>query len=283
MKIGIAIPNKTGATSARLLVDWAIRAQERGFCSVAVSERLCYPGHDPLLTLAAAATATDTIDLCTNIIIGPLRTAEVLARQAETLASLSAGRFTLGLATGVRADDFSAAGRDFATRSADFDQQLESLHKIWSERDASADGPPAGVPAPIHLRVGGISAAAVRRAVRWADGWTAPGVEPEQVVPVAAQVRRCWSAAGRSGRPYLVAMLRFWLGDDVAAEADAFVRDFFAVLGAGTQAYAAATPRTAAHIRRHLAVLEDGGFDEVIFHPTAARLSQVDRLADIVL
>lgn len=130
MKISIALPNTVPGADGRLITDWARRAEERGFASLAATERLVYPGHDPLLALAAAAGATSRIGLLTNVLIGPLRTAPVLAKAVASLDSLSGGRFTLGVGPGVREDDFEAAGRAFDDRRAAFEEQLELLGQI---------------------------------------------------------------------------------------------------------------------------------------------------------
>ncbi|GGT16324.1 MULTISPECIES: LLM class flavin-dependent oxidoreductase [Streptomyces] len=278
MKIGIAFPNTVPGASGALQTRWAVRAEERGFSSVAATHRLCYPGHEPLAVLAAAAGATSRIGLSTNILVAPLTTAAVLAKEAATVASLAGDRVTLGLGPGVRADDFRAAGRDFAGRAAVFDAQLAELARL---RAKGGTGELPGAVPPVL--VGGVSRAAVRRAVRWADGWTAPGLEPERVAPWAEEVRAAWDSAGRAGRPRLVALSRYWLGEDVAEEAAAFVRQYFQVLGAEADSFVAKTPSTPEGIRDQVGRLAAAGFDEVIFHPTAARLAQVDRLADVLI
>ncbi|MET9415886.1 LLM class flavin-dependent oxidoreductase [Streptomyces klenkii] len=275
MRISIALPNTVPGADGALLTEWAKRAEDRGFASLAVTERLVYPGHDPLLTLAAAAAATSRIGLLTNVLIGPLRTAPVLAKSVATLATLSAGRLVLGLGPGVREDDFEAAGRSFAGRREAFEEQLELLGRGGEARPGAGPGVP--------VLVAGLSAAAVRRVVHRGDGWTAPGLEPEAVLPFAARVRRAWSEGGRSGAPRIVALARFALGEDVERESAAFVRDYFSVLGAEAEEFVAKTPRTPDRIRRVVAALADGGVDEVVMHPTAAALSQVDRLADVLL
>lgn len=278
MKIGIAFPNTVPGASGRLQIDWAVRAESRGFSTVAATQRLCYPGHEPLAVLAAAAAVTSRITLTTNILVAPLTTAAVLAKEAATVSSLAGGRFLLGLGPGVRADDFEAARRDFGSRGAAFDRQLAELARL---REHHA---PGSLPAPVPpLLIGGLSAAAVRRTVRWAEGWTAPGLTPDRIAPAAEQVREAWAAAGREGRPRLVALSRFWLGEEVAREAAGFVREYFGVLGDEADAFVAKTPRTPEQVREQVTALAAAGFDEVVFHPTAAHLSQVDRLADVLI
>jgi hypothetical protein len=46
MKIGIGLPNTVPGTPGGLLVDWAMRAEERGFAGLATIDRIVYPSHD---------------------------------------------------------------------------------------------------------------------------------------------------------------------------------------------------------------------------------------------
>lgn len=282
MRFTIALPNTIPGVDGRLMTRWAVRAEERGFGGLAATERVVYPSHDSLACLAAAAAVTDRIGLLSNILIGPLRGTAMLAKEAATLASLSGGRFSLGLAPGVREDDFAAAEREFVGRGERFDRQLRGLRRIWSGEEPGA-GLPLPPPVSIPLLVGGVSPAAIRRAAQLADGWTAPGLSPSQTLPLVKRVHQAWSECGRPGRPHIVALLRFVLGDDVAAESEAFLRHYFAVVGATVDDFVKETPRTPAQIREKVGVLADGGVEEIVFHPTVAQLSQVDRLADVLL
>lgn len=287
MEFGIALPNTIPGTSGKVLLDWAARAEERGFSSLAATERLVYPGYEPLTVLAAACGVTSRIRLMTNVLIAPLRSGALLAKTAAGLDQMCGGRLVLGLAPGVREDDFVAVQRDFGTRTTRFDHDLELMHRVW--RGDPLDGcdlpvaPPPVAGTAIPLLLGGISAAAARRVARWGMGWTAPGLSPQQTLAGAERVRREWQAAGRSGQPRVVMLLRFMLGSDVAEAARGFVRDYFAVLGAqAAEEFVASTPSDAKAIAESVRVFADCGVDEVVFHPTVADPSQVDRLADVL-
>ncbi len=56
------------------------------------------------------AGATERIRLQTEVLLGPLRTTALLAKQVATLDRMSGGRFTLGIGVGGRDDDHEAAG-----------------------------------------------------------------------------------------------------------------------------------------------------------------------------
>src|SRR2546426_3576627 len=121
MDIGIGLPNPVPGTPGRALVDWARRAEERGFAGLATIDRIAYPSYESLIALAAAAAATERIGLMTNILLGPTRNPILLAKESASLDQLSGGRFTLGIGVGFRPDDYEAAERDFANRGKRLD------------------------------------------------------------------------------------------------------------------------------------------------------------------
>jgi alkanesulfonate monooxygenase SsuD/methylene tetrahydromethanopterin reductase-like flavin-dependent oxidoreductase (luciferase family) len=286
MEIAIALPTMIPGTAGSTVLEWASRAETLGFSAVAATERVVYPGYEPISVLAAAAARTSRIGLLTNVLIAPLRSAVELAKQAAGLDQLSGGRFVLGLAPGVRSDDFTAMQRDYRGRVAELDRMLAVMHRIWAGEPVEGSRRPVA-PAPVNgtrvpTLMGGTTAAAAERVARWSDGWTAPGLTPQRTAVLADRVRRAWAVAGRSGRPRIVMLLRFALGADVDQAAQAFVRDYFAVLGPAAEDFVRNTPRTPAEITAGLRAFADCGVDQVVFHPTVADATQLDRLADAV-
>src|SRR6476469_1553472 len=100
MKIGIGLPSTISGTPGSHVLNWARTADEKGFSSLGVIDRVVYGNYEPLIALAAAAGATRTIRLMTTILIAPLRNPVGFAKQAASLDALSNGRLTLGLAVG---------------------------------------------------------------------------------------------------------------------------------------------------------------------------------------
>src|SRR5262249_56454997 len=109
MDIGIGLPNTLPDTPGTLLVEWARRAEQRGFTGLATIDRLVYPNYDSLIALAAAAGTTTRIGLVTNILVAPLYRPAILAKAAASLDQVSNGRLTLRLAAGGRGGAFAAA------------------------------------------------------------------------------------------------------------------------------------------------------------------------------
>jgi alkanesulfonate monooxygenase SsuD/methylene tetrahydromethanopterin reductase-like flavin-dependent oxidoreductase (luciferase family) len=287
MKIGIGLPNPVPGVAGTTLVAWAKRAEERGFASLATIDRLAYPGHDSLMSLAAAAGATSRIELHTNILLAPLYPAALLAKAAASLDQLSGGRFSLGLAVGGRQDDYALAGVDFARRGRILDEQLELLHQAWRGEPVPGSDNPIS-PVPVHrervpVMVGGTSEAAIRRVTTYGAGWTMGGGPPEMAVDMVPKLRAAWRDAGREGEPRLAALAYFSLGEDVAEESRRYLRDYYAFLGPYADRTAEGALRSDDAVLGAVRAFEDAGITELTFDPTVAAVEQVDRLADLVL
>ena len=69
-----------------------------------------YPILDPLVSLAAAATATKRVLLATGIVILPQRNPVVLAKELATLDVLSGGRVVFGIGVGYVEPEMRAVG-----------------------------------------------------------------------------------------------------------------------------------------------------------------------------
>ena len=287
MKIAIGLPNPIPGTPGRLLVDWARSAEERGFSSLATIDRIAYPSYESLISLAAAAGVTERIGLITNVLLGPTRNPVLLAKEAASVHQISDGRLTLGVGVGGREDDFEAVGADFGSRGRRWDDALGLMDKAW--RGEPVGGSPKPVtPSPagrkgVPLLIGGMTDKAIERTVKWGVGWTSGGMPPDQVGPFVEQVHSAWKDAGREGVPHIAALAYFSLGEDVEAESIGYLKDYYSFLGEWVDAMANGIPRTPEAVKQTVAAFADIGVDELVLDPTVADLSQVDRLAEVVL
>jgi hypothetical protein len=91
-----------------------------------------------------------------------------------------------------------------------------------------------------------------------------------------------WEEAGGSGRPRVVALSYFSLGEEHTDESLHNLRSYYGFLGDWAEGLASGAPRTAQAVRDRAAAFEAIGVDELVFDPTVADLDQVDRLADAV-
>jgi alkanesulfonate monooxygenase SsuD/methylene tetrahydromethanopterin reductase-like flavin-dependent oxidoreductase (luciferase family) len=283
MDIGIGLPNPVPGIPGRRLIEWARRAEGLGFSTLATIDRVAYPSFESLVSLSAAAAATERIQLATNVLLGPTRDPVLLAKGAASVDQISGGRLTLGLGVGTRADDYAATGRSFEGRGKRWDGDLEIIHAAWAgERVRGSLKPvsPTPVRGTIPILGGGTSDPAIARAVRWGIGWTAGGAGPDRAGPVADRFRQRWREAGREGRPRIVCLQYFALGPRAEDEALSYLTDYYGDFG---PTIAAGVPRTPEALRGIIGRFEAMGADELIFDPTIGDLEQVDLLAEAVL
>jgi alkanesulfonate monooxygenase SsuD/methylene tetrahydromethanopterin reductase-like flavin-dependent oxidoreductase (luciferase family) len=279
MDVAIGLPNAVPGTTGGQLVEWARRADARGFSSLGTIDRIVYENYEPLTALAAAAAVTERIGLCTSVLLAPLHVNAVkLAKQALSVQALSNGRFSLGVGLGGRDDDYEVSGIEPVDRGRRLDEMLQEIKETWSEGEV---GPTvAGIP---KLIVGGHADASFVRAARFADGWIAAGSGPDQFAEGLAKTRAAWSEAGRDGEPHTKALAYFSLGDRAEEEARAYLTDYYAWLGEEIAGFlvagAAQDPET---VKQYVATYEAVGCDELILCPCAADPDQVDLLADAV-
>jgi alkanesulfonate monooxygenase SsuD/methylene tetrahydromethanopterin reductase-like flavin-dependent oxidoreductase (luciferase family) len=287
VKIGIGLPNSIPGVPGAVLVEWARRAEDRGFSSLATIDRIAYPSYESLVTLAAAGAVTERIGLITNILLAPTRNPILLAKEAASVDQLSGGRLILGLGVGGRRDDFVAAERTFEDRGRRFDEDLELMRGAW--RGESVGGcPEPPTPTPVRdgqvpLLIGGTSDRAIERAVRWGIGWTAGGGAADVVGPFAERVRAAWREAGRRGEPRIVALAYFGMGPGTEERSAQTILDYYSYLGDAAKGFAASIPRGADAVRDTMRRFEDAGVDELVLDPTVPDVSEVDLLADAVL
>lgn len=169
-----------------------------------------YPYYEPIATLSAIAAVTKRIRLSTNILISPLRSAVLLAKQIGMLDVISNGRAELAFGVGWQKGEFDAAEMPWAGRYAYIAEQIEVCRKLWSESPASHEGkrvrfsnmymlplPPQRDRLPIWL---GYDAKPknIERIAGQSDGWAGPPAEPEVI---AQGVRYIHAALRARGRP----------------------------------------------------------------------------------
>ncbi|SDL23591.1 LLM class flavin-dependent oxidoreductase [Nonomuraea jiangxiensis] len=283
MDIGIGLPGHARWTDGTTLVDWARRAELRGFSSLSVSDRLAWSTPEPLITLAAAAGATSRIRLVTSVLLAPLRANHALfAKAVTTLDQLAGpGRLQLGLAPGLRKDDFVLSDVDYGTRGKQFDQLLDRLAAATAPGDPV--GPRPATPGGPALLFGGTSKATLRRIVSRGTGWIAGDATVQDVQDFAPQLRQAWTAAGRPGAPRLVASVMYALGPDAEAAISDAVGSYYAFAGDEYADYGISIAYTRPEqITAAIAAFDQIGCDELIFMGNDPDPAQVDLLAEVI-
>ena len=282
MKIGIGLPANIPGIQGKQLIEWAKRADAEQFSSLGLIDRLVYDNYDPLIAFAAAAGATQRIRLMTSILLAPLHNAALLGKQAASLDAVSGGRLTLGLGVGIRSDDFQAASAPYHTRGKVFDEQLATMHRIWSGQPFTAEVGPIG-PTPVQaggpeILIGGAAPAAIQRLGQWGNGYIAGGLGAQVTNQGFRAAENAWNAAGRAGKPRLVGCVYYALGPEGPTRGGEYIHHYYGAEWGPMVVQS--MPTTDAAIRETRQAFADIGTDELIFWPCIADLDQIDRLED---
>ncbi|WP_269855576.1 LLM class flavin-dependent oxidoreductase [Streptomyces sp. RPT161] len=282
MEVGLGLPINDPAT----LLTWARRADEGPYRTLGLLDRLVYDNPEPMVTLAALAGATSRVRVQTEVLLVPLRSTVLLAKQCATLDRISGGRFTLGIGVGGRADDYLAADVDLHHRGRRLDGQLAALRQLWSGKPLSTDigpiGPVPASPGGPEVLFGGFAPVVMERVARWGDGFLGAALPPEHMDGLFRRVEQCWQSAGRTGRPRLVAQVNVVLGPDrVVAEARESITAYYGFVDNGYRP-ADTMLTTPNQIREALTGFADIGADEVMLYCWSSDPDQVNRLAELV-
>ena len=272
MNVGVGLPTTTPGATGELVLEWARRADDGPFSSLAVLDRVAYDSFEPFAALAAAAAATQRVRLATMIAIGPLRSTALLAKQAASVHGLSGGRLTLGLAVGARVEDFEVAGVEHRGRGRKLAEQLAYIR-------AGVDGDRVGPTRDgIELLAGGLSGQAFARMARYTDGYAHNGGPPRAFAGAGARAEAAWRDLGRPGRPRLWGQGYFALRD--AERGNAYLRDYYAFTGPFAERIVAENLTSARAIKDFVRGYEEAGCDELVLFPTVADLDELERLRE---
>lgn len=140
------------------------------------------PFLDTIASLSFAAAQTERIKLGSGIILLAQRNPIVLAKELAGVDVLSKGRLLFGVGVGYVPGEFEALGIPFAERGARTSEHIEAIRTLWTQEEPAFQGrftSFSGIqsrPRPVQrphppILVGGMSEAALRRAVRQGNGW----------------------------------------------------------------------------------------------------------------
>jgi probable F420-dependent oxidoreductase len=219
MKFGLALRN-TGATSSREAIEAGAEAAERlGWETVWTTDHVLVPHateadygrtFEALATLAWVGAKHPRIKLGSSVIVVPQRNAVLLAKELATLDVLSEGRLVVGVGVGWNEIEFANLGAAdrFHRRGAYLDETIrlwrhlwsgssEPFHGIFHTFDDYVFGPVPVQGKDVPIVVGGVSAAAFRRAGTLGNGYQATRTGPDDMARAISAVREAAEAARR--------------------------------------------------------------------------------------
>lgn len=197
MIFGLNLPNYGSLGNRASMIVIAQRAEELGYSSLWTSDHILIPANRPepfgnvletFTTLSYLAARTETVRLCTGILVLPQRDPLLVAKQAATIHHLSAGRFTLGIGVGYIAEEYAFLRADFDSRGKLADEYVQAVRALFESDHPEYHGkhinfssalfsPRPSLPIPIIL--GGNSRVALRRAATLGDGWYGLRLSPQ--------------------------------------------------------------------------------------------------------
>jgi probable F420-dependent oxidoreductase len=170
---------------------------------------------DPLATLAFVAGATRRIRLGTGVLVLPYRPPLATAKWVASIQELSGGRLLFGVGVGWMEAEFRAVGAPYARRAAITDETLAFIRRCFAADETEAHGQrflfkPRPTPPPII--VGGAPPHALRRTVRYGDGWMPIGANADALRAPVAELTAMAADAGKPP-PLVIAALTLPLDD----------------------------------------------------------------------
>ncbi|MBV9000573.1 MAG: LLM class flavin-dependent oxidoreductase [Solirubrobacterales bacterium] len=278
MQVGVGLPNMLPGAAKDLLLQWARSADEGPFSTLAAMDRLHFDSLDAISVLAICAAVTNRVRLASTAIAAPLRNPAVLAKQAATLDVLSGGRLVLGLGVGAHPSDYETAGLPWEQRREMLAAALHRLRAVWSDEEV---GPrpvqPGGPPVLLAAR----SPYSFELIGQAADGLAGFAGPPQAFAAHAAAVQEAWRRAERTGRPRLMGVWLYAIGDDAAERGREFIRgNFSPEVSEIFATYMLSSPE---QVMGFLTGYDAVGCDEVILFPMVPDLDQLEILGALVM
>lgn len=284
MHIGVGLPTTVPGIDGRTIIDFSRTAEELGFSTLAVLDRLVYHSYDGLMALTAAAAATERIRLATTILLAAYRPSPVLlAKQLATLDQLSHGRLVVGVASGGREDDFAATGVPYHRRGRLLDSLLEEIKEVWAGGGKVPGVGPRPTNGEIPIWIGGHSEAALRRAAKHAIGWIAPGGSVMGYPDLVRRARQVWSEHSRRDTPRMAALTYVALGAERRRLATDYMRHYYSYIGPKAEMLAASVISEEDRLREVVTGYAAAGCDELLIFPCTRDVEQLALIAKVTM
>ena len=223
MKIGMILPlaeDESGsAPSWQQLKAAAIQSEELGFDSVWVYDHLLhrFEGHPTVgfhecwTMLTALAAVTERVEIGTTVLCAGFRNPALLAKMAESLDEVSAGRLILGLGAGWHEAEFDAFGFPFDHRVSRLEEALQIMKPLLRDRKVTFEGrfhsatdtvisPRGPREEGVPILLAAFAPRMMRLTAQYADMWTTDWLGP--ISKVREDIAKLRAACDEVGRDF---------------------------------------------------------------------------------
>lgn len=186
------------------ILDQIAWGEHNGFDDVWMSEHhFIDDGYLPSILPVAAAIAARTkrIRIASGVLLMPFHNPVRLAEDIAVVDVISGGRFELGVGIGFKLEEFESFGVPFKERGARANVSLEIIRRVlvgervtlksafFDFKNVKVTPEPIQKPHP-PIWLGGFTQAALRRAVRYGDGFTVPEANRDVYDRYIAELRK---------------------------------------------------------------------------------------------
>lgn len=209
-------------------IPLAKTCEEVGFDSFAVPDSIIYPEKsdttypytqdggrefledkpiiDPFILIATMAAVTQKLRFYPFVYKLPVRQPVIVAKQMTSLAAISSNRFSLGIGLSPWPEDYLACGQAWEKRGKRMDEMLQIIRGLGAGQFFQFKGEFYNLPSiklcpapskPVKILIGGHSDAALKRAVKYGDGWLHGGGNVDELEPLLKKLRGFLKDAGR--------------------------------------------------------------------------------------
>lgn len=192
------------------ILDQIAWAENNGFDDAWLSEHhFIDDGYLPSMLPVAAAIAARTkrIRIPLGVLLMPFHNPVRLAEDIAVVDVISDGRFELGVGVGYKLEEFEGFNVPFKERGGRTNESLEIISRLLSGETVTFKGryfelnkvkltpEPVQKPRP-PIWVGGFTPPALRRAAKYADGFTAPNASRRTYDSYVEQVHKAGKSVG---------------------------------------------------------------------------------------
>jgi len=289
MKVSLCLPYMEREYDRTTTLEWCRLADAGPFASLSCGERITSYTQDMRVVLSAAAALTERIRIVPSLYVLPMHSPVRVAKEMATLDVLSAGRVTVTVGVGGRADDYKALESPFTNRLQRLDDGVAAMRRIWAGEPPFAGADPVG-PTPIQaggppIWAGAMNPNAMRRASAWADGVYGFSMDAgvKTVREQRERARAAWLERGRS-EPYIATGFWYSLAAGAEATLKTYVYEYLKIIDDGIAKAVAETMTcfTADAVANALDAIEAEGCDECFLVPASLDTAEIERAADVI-